>query len=150
MPVTKELLVILDLFLFFNGRNYGSKPLGSVGYAYCWQIIWRHTVSKSNFPWLISGLDMADMAHVLMQHQETDVGRKAYHLRNVVLQFQESFSVIEKCPQPVIATIHSACVGGGVDMICACDIRWCTSDAWFQVKVMLIALNTYCTASQKM
>ena len=56
-------------------------------------------------------------------------------MRDTILQFQESFSVIEKCPQPVIAAIHSACVGGGVDMICACDIRWCTSDAWFQIKV---------------
>lgn len=76
-----------------------------------------------------------DMASMIMPQDDQDVSRKAYNLRNAILQFQESFSAIEKCPQPVIAAIHSACVGGGVDMICACDIRWCTSDAWFQVKV---------------
>lgn len=80
-----------------------------------------------------------DMASVFLSQQEDqDVSRKAYNLRNLILQFQESFSVIEKCSQPVIAAIHSACVGGGVDMICACDIRWCTTDAWFQIKVLIL------------
>ena len=88
-----------------------------------------------------AGLDLMDMGPVLMAQQEDqDVSRRAYHMRDKILQFQESFSVIEKCPQPVIAAIHSACVGGGVDMICACDIRWCTSDAWFQVKEVEIGL----------
>lgn len=84
----------------------------------------------------ISGLDMMDMASVIMlQQEDQDVSRRAYYLRDIILEFQESFSVIEKCPQPVIAAVHSACVGGGVDMICACDIRWCTTDSWFQIKV---------------
>lgn len=39
-----------------------------------------------------------------------------------------------QCTKPVIGAIHSACVGGGVDLITATDIRYCTSDAWFQVK----------------
>lgn len=84
----------------------------------------------------ILGLDLMDMADIFMQNDDKDVSRKAFHLRDTILQFQESFSVIERCPQPVIAAIHSACVGGGVDMICACDIRWCTLDAWFQIKVL--------------
>ena len=35
----------------------------------------------------------------------------------------------------MIAAIHSACVGGGVDMTAACDVRYATEDAWFQIKV---------------
>ena len=34
----------------------------------------------------------------------------------------------------MIAAVHSACVGGGVDLITATDVRLCTKDAWFQVK----------------
>ncbi|CAL4084123.1 unnamed protein product, partial [Meganyctiphanes norvegica] len=45
-----------------------------------------------------------------------------------------------KCPKPVIAAIHSACVGGGVDIICSTDIRYCTTDAWIQVKEVDVGL----------
>ena len=40
-----------------------------------------------------------------------------------------------QCPKPVIAVVQGACVGGGVDMISACDVRYCTSNAFFQIKV---------------
>ncbi|KAM4825546.1 delta(3,5)-Delta(2,4)-dienoyl-CoA isomerase, mitochondrial-like [Thomomys bottae] len=40
------------------------------------------------------------------------------------------------CPKPVIAAIHGGCIGGGVDLITACDIRYCAQDAFFQVKGM--------------
>jgi len=44
------------------------------------------------------------------------------------------FSNLERCPKPIIGAVHSACIGGGVDLIAATDIRMCTKDAWFQVK----------------
>ena len=75
-------------------------------------------------------------ASSLMPSPEGDVGRKAFQMRKMIKELQESLTVIEKCPQPVIAAVHSACVGGGVDMICACDIRMSTDDAWFQIKVL--------------
>ncbi|XP_009992061.1 PREDICTED: delta(3,5)-Delta(2,4)-dienoyl-CoA isomerase, mitochondrial, partial [Chaetura pelagica] len=46
----------------------------------------------------------------------------------------------EDCPKPVIAAVHGACVGAGVDLISACDIRYCSQDAWFQVKEVDIGL----------
>ncbi|VDL95002.1 unnamed protein product [Schistocephalus solidus] len=39
-----------------------------------------------------------------------------------------------QCHKPVISAIHGACVGGAVDLVAATDIRFCSSDAWFQVK----------------
>ena len=42
-------------------------------------------------------------------------------------------SIELSCRKPVIAAIHNACVGGGVDFITAADIRICTEDAYFQV-----------------
>ncbi|XP_042747993.1 delta(3,5)-Delta(2,4)-dienoyl-CoA isomerase, mitochondrial [Lagopus leucura] len=44
------------------------------------------------------------------------------------------FPAAPQCPKPVIAAVHGACIGGGVDLVCACDIRYCSQDAWFQVK----------------
>ncbi len=49
------------------------------------------------------------------------------HVLTSVIWFQ--------CPKPVIAAIHNACIGGGVDMITACDIRYCSKDAYFVIKV---------------
>lgn len=41
---------------------------------------------------------------------------------------------IEECPKPVIAAVHGKCIGGGLDIISACDIRLCTEDAVFCLK----------------
>ncbi len=78
-----------------------------------------------------------DFAATFMQSADTDtdVARKALKTKELITGLQESFNVIEKCPQPVICAIHSGCIGGGVDLVSACDIRLCSSDAWFQIKV---------------
>eukprot|EP00058_Branchiostoma_floridae_P019058 XP_002604547.1 hypothetical protein BRAFLDRAFT_58778 [Branchiostoma floridae] len=87
----------------------------------------------------ICGLDMGDTMSSLFV-EGADIARKAIRLTPTIKAFQDTFSVIEKCPKPVIAAVHSACVGGGVDLISACDIRLCTQDAWFQIKEVDIGL----------
>lgn len=47
---------------------------------------------------------------------------------------------IEECPKPVIAAVHGKCIGGGLDMISACDIRLSTKDAIFCLKEANIGL----------
>ncbi len=49
-------------------------------------------------------------------------------------------NAIEECPKPVIAAVHGKCIGGGLDMISACDIRLCTEDATFCLKEAAIGL----------
>ncbi|XP_047647810.1 delta(3,5)-Delta(2,4)-dienoyl-CoA isomerase, mitochondrial isoform X3 [Phacochoerus africanus] len=87
-----------------------------------------------------SGIDLVDMASDIFQPQGEDVARISWHLHNLISKYQETFSVIEKCPKPVIAAIHGGCIGGGVDLITACDIRYCAQDAFFQVKEVDIGL----------
>ncbi|XP_007232365.3 delta(3,5)-Delta(2,4)-dienoyl-CoA isomerase, mitochondrial isoform X3 [Astyanax mexicanus] len=87
-----------------------------------------------------SGIDLMDVAGALLDPVADDAARKAWTTHHIILKFQESFSVIEKCPKPVIAAVHGGCIGGGVDMVTACDIRLCTQDAWFQVKEVDIGL----------
>lgn len=43
----------------------------------------------------------------------------------------------------MIAAIHNACIGGGVDLLSATDIRYCTTDAWFQLKETDIGLYIF-------
>lgn len=82
-----------------------------------------------------SGLDLQDMQDLTSQVAgKGDVARKAKFLMSLISKYQESFNAIENCQKPVIAAIHNGCIGGGVNLICACDIRYCTEDAWFKVK----------------
>jgi len=69
-----------------------------------------------------------------------DVSRKAFSIHRLVLKFQDSFTSIERCPKPVIAAIHGACIGGGVDLVSACDVRYATQDAFFQIKEVDVGL----------
>ncbi|XP_016403502.1 delta(3,5)-Delta(2,4)-dienoyl-CoA isomerase, mitochondrial-like, partial [Sinocyclocheilus rhinocerous] len=85
-------------------------------------------------------IDLMSMASDILQPEGDDTARISWNLRRVITQYQETFSVIEKCPKPVIVAIHGACIGAGVDLITACDIRLCTQDAWFQVKEVDIGL----------
>ncbi|XP_048732727.1 delta(3,5)-Delta(2,4)-dienoyl-CoA isomerase, mitochondrial-like [Ostrea edulis] len=88
-----------------------------------------------------AGLDLTDIGDIAsFTNPNMDVSRKAFLIRNKIKDLQESFTVIEKCSKPVISAVHSACIGGGVDMTSACDIRYCTSDAWFQIKEVDIGL----------
>lgn len=81
------------------------------------------------------GLDFEaamEIAPKLAEHQ--DVARKAKVLADAIKPFQNSVTSLELCHKPVLAAVHSACVGAGVDYISAADVRYCTKDAWFQVK----------------
>lgn len=49
-------------------------------------------------------------------------------------------NAIEECPKPVIAAVNGKCIGGGLDIISACDIRLCTEDAVFCLKEANIGL----------
>ncbi len=60
--------------------------------------------------------------------------RAAEKQRRWIMAMQDVFSALEKSRMPVISAIQGACIGGGVDMICATDIRLCTSNAFFNIK----------------
>ena len=86
-----------------------------------------------------SGLDLRDAS--LLMSGCTDAGRKALSLlRDSVTPFQQSISSLEKCPKPVVCAVHSGCIGGGVDLVSAGDIRLATADAYFQIKEIDIGL----------
>lgn len=87
-----------------------------------------------------AGIDLMDMASDVLQPEGDDMARTSWNMRKIIAKYQETFSVIEKCPKPVVVAVHGACVGGGVDLITACDIRLCTQDAWFQVKEVDIGI----------
>ena len=51
-----------------------------------------------------------------------------------ITDLQDCITALERCRKPVIAAVHGACIGGGVDLITACDIRFCCKQSTFSVK----------------
>ena len=86
-----------------------------------------------------SGLDLRDSSMLISD--TVDPGRKALSLlRELITPYQQSISSLEKCPKPVVCAVHSGCIGGGVDLVSAGDIRLATADAYFQIKEIDIGL----------
>jgi enoyl-CoA hydratase len=61
-------------------------------------------------------------------------------LHQTIRDFQSSFSAARKCRKPVIAAIGGMCLGGGLDLVTACDIRLCSADAVFSIQETRMAM----------
>ena len=68
------------------------------------------------------------------------LARARSELFALVKQLQRSFTAVASCPVPVIAAIHGWCVGGGVDLISACDVRLASADAKFSIRETKVAM----------
>lgn len=66
---------------------------------------------------------------------------RAEAFRQFVLTLQGSFSCLDTARMPVIAAVQGGCIGGGVDMTSACDIRYATEDAFFQIAEINIGMT---------
>ena len=60
------------------------------------------------------------------------VGTSAVFYHNVT-QFQTAFTSLEACRIPVLAAIQGGCIGGGIDLITACDMRYGTEDSFYTI-----------------
>ncbi|HUC06330.1 MAG TPA: crotonase/enoyl-CoA hydratase family protein [Acidimicrobiales bacterium] len=108
----------------------------------------RAVVIAARGPHFSVGLDLKEMGGVLSGGAGTDAsgGRppsmaaRARAGRGEVLRLQDAITAVEKCPKPVIAAVHGYCIGGGVDLIAACDIRLASADAVFSVREAKVAI----------
>jgi enoyl-CoA hydratase len=81
-----------------------------------------------------SGIDLAMLAGLRGRIHDQCAGRTREKLRRTILDLQDTLSSVERCRKPVIAAIHGACIGGGVDLVACCDMRYAAIEAYFSVK----------------
>ena len=81
-----------------------------------------------------AGMDLGVFSDSSTMPQSKDPSRMAEGLRRLVLQLQATLSSLEEIRLPVLTAIHGGCIGGALDLVCAADSRYCTSDAYFTIK----------------
>ncbi|WP_332854519.1 crotonase/enoyl-CoA hydratase family protein [Duganella sp. S19_KUP01_CR8] len=88
-----------------------------------------------------AGIDLQMMMGLGPQIRDDCDGRTRENLRRVILDLQDTLTSLERCRKPVLAAVHGACVGGGIDLICCADMRYCSADAWFTIKEIDIGMT---------
>lgn len=88
-----------------------------------------------------AGIDLQMMMGLAPQIQNDCDGRTREALRRVILELQDDLTSLERCRKPVLAAIHGACVGGGIDLITCADMRYCSADAYFTIKEIDIGMT---------
>jgi enoyl-CoA hydratase len=86
-----------------------------------------------------SGIDLMMLAQLGSQ-MGPDIGRNAEKLRRKILELQASFNAVDQCRKPVLAAIQGYCLGGAIDLVSACDMRYSTVDAQFSIKEIDIGM----------
>lgn len=96
------------------------------------------TGSGKNFTY---GLDLAAMGSEfapLMGEKALAGVRTTFH--DTIRRMQTAIDAVADCRKPVVAAVHGWCIGGGVDLITAADIRYASADAKFSVREVRVAI----------
>ena len=88
-----------------------------------------------------AGIDLSMLAEVAQVVSHSDPARSREKLRRLVLDLQDCLSSIEQCRKPVLAAIHGACIGGAVDLVTCCDMRYASIDAMFSVREIDVGMT---------
>lgn len=88
------------------------------------------------------GLDLAAMMGDLGRQfgEGKNLAAERTRFLDLVVEMQKAFDNVAACRKPVITAVSGWCVGGGVDLIAACDIRLCSADARFSLREVKVAI----------
>lgn len=92
----------------------------------------RVMILEAEGPVFTAGMDISVFTDPNALKTDSAAMREAF--MTAALSLQDAFSAFERARFPVIAAMQGPCIGGGVDMICACDLRYATKDAWLRIE----------------
>ena len=85
------------------------------------------------------GIDLSLLAQVAGRSEGSDATRKLARY-DEIRAMQHTMTSISACPKPVIAAVHGYCLGAGIDLITACDIRLASKDSVFSIRETKMAM----------
>lgn len=89
------------------------------------------------------GIDLAELGgkpKAQGSEEKNSAATDSLRQMEVTRAFQAAISSVAECPVPVIAAIHAHCLGAGMDLVTACDIRVASQDAVFGVRETKIGI----------
>jgi enoyl-CoA hydratase len=85
-----------------------------------------------------AGMALETFGGEIAMDDRTPEGRAA--IFDLLTDMQATFTKLETLRIPVIAAIQGGCIGGAVDMVTACCIRYATDDAFFCIQEINIGM----------
>ena len=106
----------------------------------------RVIVLSSTGPHFTSGLDTSIFGSSVESSDNPEDVEKSKRQRSAKLydtikHMQKSFTCLEQCRIPVIAAIQGGAIGGGVDLVTACDLRYMTEDGFLSIYEINIGMT---------
>ena len=106
----------------------------------------RVIVLSSTGPHFTSGLDTSIFGSSVESSENPEDVEKSKRQRSAKLydtikHMQKSFTCLEQCRIPVIAAIQGGAIGGGVDLVTACDLRYMTEDGFLSIYEINIGMT---------
>lgn len=98
----------------------------------------RVLILDAQGPVFSAGMDISVFTDPGALSTDSAAAREAFLTAATALQ--DAFMAFERARFPVIAAVQGPCVGGAVDMITACDLRYGTSEAWLRIEETNIAM----------
>jgi len=108
----------------------------------------RVAVISSTGKHFTAGMDLSVFADSDVPGTATALDRERFRLK--LAELQRTFNAIAEARFPVIAAVHGGCIGGGVDLVSACCLRYATRDAYFVIQEINLAMMADVGTLQRM
>ncbi len=100
----------------------------------------RVIVISSTGPVFSAGIDLSMFADIAGPSDKNHPQYGTAFLSKVKY-LQASFTALEDCRIPVLVAIQGGCIGGGVDLITACDMRYGTQDSFITIYEIMVGMT---------
>ena len=110
----------------------------------------RVVILNANGRFFSSGMDLSLLESIQNELENNCHGRKRENLFRAIQKYQSVVNLVDNSRKPIIAAVQGGCLGAGLELIAACDFRYCTQDAFFSIKEIDIAMVADLGALQRL